>query len=170
MNRFVVETNVPIVANGRPDREGKIPSIDCRIAAVRFLQELLKSGKILIDLAGEIQAEYRKHLNPNGQPAVGDRFYQAVLNSAPHLIERIELPKRYDGEYDDLPQALIDVNFDPSDRKFAALARRERAPVINATDSDWLKDRAILDANGINVEFLCGCDRTKWFMKSTADT
>jgi len=76
--------------------------------------------------------------NPWGQPGVGDRFYQVILQSAPLLVERIDLPKRADGEYDDLPQSLIDKNFDPSDRKFAAMARRENAPVIHATDRDWI--------------------------------
>ena len=162
-----MDTNVPIVANGRPDpRNNRAPSVDCRIASVTFLQEVLTSGKVLVDLAGEIEAEYHKHLNPKGQPGVGDRFYQEVLNSAPRLIERIELPKRNDGEYADLPQALIDVNFDPGDRKFAALGVREKAPVINATDSDWLIHHATLKSNGIHVEFLCGRDNMKWFTTS----
>jgi hypothetical protein len=161
MNRYVVDTNVAIVANGCTDP--RPPSVDCRIAAVTFLQTVLESGKIVVDLAGEIQAEYRNHLNASGQPGVGDRFYQEVLNSAPRMIERIELPRREDGEYADLPQAVIDANFDPSDRKFAALAKREDLPVINATDSDWLNHREILENNGIRVRFVCGCDGRKWF-------
>jgi hypothetical protein len=60
-------------------------------------------------------------------------------------------------------QALIDANFDPSDRKFAALARREQVSVANATDSDWLDHRVTLNDNGIRVTFLCSCDRTTWF-------
>jgi hypothetical protein len=161
MSRYVVDTNVPIVANGRTG----CPSIECREKAVRFLQKALNSGTVLIDRAGDIQAEYRRHLQPSGQPGVGDRFYREVLNSAPKVIERVELPKREDGEYADLPQVLIDINFDRSDRKFAALGRRERAPVINATDSDWLNHQATLTANGIHVCFICGCDTTKWFSR-----
>lgn len=164
MKRRIIDTNVPIIANGRPDpEERRPPSADCRIAAIIFLQNILKSGRILVDLAGEIQGEYRTHLNARGQPGVGDRFYQEVLNSAPRLIERVELPRRADGQYADLPQVLIDTGFDPSDRKFAALARRENVPVVNATDSDWLNHRAILESNGIAVEFVCGCDSTAWF-------
>ncbi|MCW5698437.1 MAG: hypothetical protein KIT00_01195 [Rhodospirillales bacterium] len=131
---------------------------------MKFLKGLLSSGKILVDLDGKIQGEYRRYLNPSGQPGVGDRFYQAILNSSPQRIERIDLPLRDDGEYADLPQALIDANFDPSDRKFAALAKREGAPVMNATDSDWLDHQATLANNGIYVEFICGCNRTRWFL------
>ena len=168
MSRVVVDTNVPIVANGRSDPNGeRVPSLACRIACIERLKLILQSGKVLLDLAGEIQAEYRTHLNPRGQPGVGDRFYQEVLNSAPARIERVELPKRGDGEFVDVPQALIDANFDPSDRKFAALSRRERVPVVNATDSDWLVHRETLEREGVKVELLCGCDRSRWFACSS---
>lgn len=165
MTRCVVDTNVPIVANGPAAHNQDPPSVECREAAVRFLAGVLTSGKVLLDLGGEIQAEYSRHLKPSGQPGVGDRFYQEVLLSAPRRIERIHLPKRDNGEFADLPQALIDANFDPSDRKFAALARREQVPVVNATDSDWLDHRVVLKENGIQVEFLCGSDKTTWFAK-----
>jgi hypothetical protein len=161
MKRYVVDTNVPIIANGRQNSNA---SIDCRIAAVTFLRTLLSSGKILVDRAGDIQAEYRRHLNAKGEPGVGDRFYQEVLKSTPRRTERIKLPKRADGEYVDLPQALVDAGFDRSDRKFAALGKREKAPVVNATDGDWLEHHAVLERHGIQVEFVCGCDASKWFV------
>lgn len=164
MSRSVVDTNVAIVANGRPDpKDPRPPSITCRIAAVTFLSELVKNGRVLLDVEGAIQAEYRNYLNPSGAPGVGDRFYQEVLHSSPRLIERVELPKRHDGEYEDLPQSLIDGGFDPSDRKFAALARKEGAPVYNATDSDWIEHSITLAVEGIQVANLCGCDDSLWF-------
>jgi hypothetical protein len=163
----VVDTNVPIVANGHPNTSSgsKVVSVDCRIAAVKFLQTIVGNGTVLLDIDGEIQAEYRRHLNPDGQPGVGDRFFLTIINSAPHLVERLDLPKRLDGEYIHIPQDLIDARFDPSDRKFAALAAKERVPVMNTTDSDWLQHRELLNAVGINVKFLCGCDPACWFDK-----
>jgi hypothetical protein len=93
MSRCVVDTNVPIVANGRPDPgDTKPPSLPCRTAAIVFLRDLLRNGTILVDQAGEMQGEYRNHLNPNGQPGVGDRFYQEVLHCSPTLVERLDLP------------------------------------------------------------------------------
>ena len=168
MIRRTVDTNVPIVANGRSDDSAgnKSPSIGCRQAAINFLISLLESGKILLDSGGAMQSEYHRHLSPRGQPGVGDRFYQAVLNSAPRRIERVELPLRPDGEYADVPQSLIDARFDPSDRKFAAMAKRARVRVSNATDSDWIDHRTLLADNGIVVEFVCGCDVKKWFSVS----
>ena len=164
MSRCVVDTNVALVANGRPDPEDpRPPSIPCRIAAVKFLSELVKNGTVLLDVEGAIQAEYRKHLNPSGAPGVGDRFYQEVLHSSPQLIERVDLPKRPDGEYKDLPQSLIDAGFDPSDRKFAALACKEGVPLHNATDSDWVEHAITLAVEGIQVDNLCSCDTNFWF-------
>lgn len=164
MIRCVVDTNVPIVANGSPTAAGsRNPTIECRIACVRFLQGLVATGQLVIDLAGEMEAEYRRYLRPSGQPGVGDRFYQIVLHSAPHLVERVELPRRADGEFAALPQALIDAGFDPSDRKFAAMAQQEGIPVYNSVDSDWIEADAVLAAEAIEVRHLCGSDMSSWF-------
>ena len=137
----------------------------CRLAAIEFLQEVLAGGCVVLDLAGEIEAEYHRYLSPHGQPGVGDRFYLEVLNSAPGRIERVPVPKGDDGEYEDFPQAAELASFDVSDRKFAALARRAGIPVANATDLDWLIYCAALAANKILVQFVCGCDRRAWFTR-----
>lgn len=166
MSRCVVDTNVAVVANGRHDpADGSPPSIPCRIAAVTFLKTIANEGTVLLDFAGAIQDEYRRHLNPRGAPGVGDRFYQIVLHSSPEKVERVDLPIRPNGEYEDLPQSLVEAGFDPSDRKFAALARKEEAPVYNATDSDWIEHAATLVAEAIQVINLCGCDTDLWFAK-----
>lgn len=102
------------------------------------------------------------YLSPSGQPGVGDRFYQVILSDWSRC-ERVNLPKRGDGEYEDVPQALIDAGFDRSDRKFAALARRARVPVVNAVDSDWIEAYDLLAENEIRVKFVCGCDPGRWF-------
>lgn len=165
MKRIVVDTNVPIVANGRPDPSNgsSTPSAACRLAAIEFLEETLATRRVLLDFAGEIQAEYRRHLSPAGQPGVGDRFYLQMLMSAPTRVERLELPRDAAGVYEDFPPDLALTGFDPADQKFAAMARRADVPVANATDSDWLDYRNALAANGITVQFVCGCDIRRWF-------
>jgi hypothetical protein len=75
----------------------------CRLAAIEFLQEVLVRGCVVLDLAGEIEAEYHGYLSPRGQPGVGDRFYLEVLNSAPGRIERVPLLRDDAGEYQDFP-------------------------------------------------------------------
>jgi hypothetical protein len=161
----VIDTNVPIVANGRPDPSngGRAPSVTCRLAAIDFLEDTLATRRVLLDIAGEIQAEYRRYLSPTGQPGVGDRFYLQMLVSAPARVERLELPRGTTGAYEHFPDDPALCSFDPSDRKFAAMARRAKAPIANATDTDWLYHNAALAANGITVQFVCGCDSAQWF-------
>lgn len=165
MKRAVVDTNVPIVANGRSDdaNGSGIPTAACRLAAVDFLDELLKSGCLFLDLADEIQGEYRRYLNPAGEPGVGDRFYQELLRRGPPHVRHVELPKASDGSYEDYPKDRDLVSFDPSDRKFVALSLRVKAPVVVATDSDWVHHKAALTRNGVRIRFLCGCDINAWF-------
>lgn len=164
MIRCVVDTNVAIVANGQSDEpDARRPTIPCRLASIRLLSDLVKNGRVLLDLEGEIQSEYRRHLRPSGAPGVGDRFYQEVLRSSPELVERVPLQRRPDGEYFDIPQAIIDSGFDPSDRKFVALAYKENSPVFISTDSDYVEHSGVLTQSGVQVRYLCGCEPSSWF-------
>ena len=163
MMRRVVDTNVPIVANGR----NTTASIDCRLAAVEFLHSLIEDGQTVLDLGGQIQAEYHTYLYPSGEPGVGDLFYLMVLNSAPKSIVRIDLPiDPLTSEFLDFPDDPELGDFDPSDRKFVAAVRKANVPIANAIDSDWLDYILPLNENGIAVEFICGCDQTKWNMEA----
>lgn len=137
-------------------------ALECREAAVRFLRRIHdERERVVLDAAGEMLAEYSRRLDPSGQPGVGDRFYREILRDW-RPCTRVDLPKRSDGAYVDLPQAVVDAGFDPDDRKFAALAKREGVPVANAVDSDWLNGHGLLVANGIRVAFVCGCDPAHW--------
>ena len=158
MPKYVIDTNVPIVANGRDETI----NIECRLRSVRLLQKAISVGTVYLDSDGVIQAEYRKHLSSNGQPGVGDRFYQAVLNSHPDRIVRVNIPKREDGEYAILPQPIIESGFDPSDRVFVAVAKKAKASVYNAVDSDWLEQQTVIEENGVPIVFICGCVQQEW--------
>ena len=49
------------------------------------------------------------------------------------------------------------AKFDPSDRKFVAvaLAADDAPPILNASDTDWWLARDALGAHGLTVKFLC---------------
>jgi hypothetical protein len=157
--RYVVDTNVPIVANGG---KGTNASAACRLKVIDFLEELMSRGRLVVDSAGEIESEYAKNLN-YGQPGVGNRFIQAFLTTASKRLERVEIVKRSDGSYVDFPNDQDLKKFDLSDRKFAALSKKSGAPVANATDSDWLNDMEKLEKHGIKVHFVCSKDAKSWF-------
>jgi hypothetical protein len=159
MKRRVVDTNVGIVANGRNTNA----TLACRTAALRALASIVKGGRVVVDTAGEMEDEYRTYFNPSGQPGVGDRFFQTVLADFAGKVERVDLEKRPDGSFVDFPADPDLATFDPSDRKFAAAARKTAVPILNAVDSDWLDHYAALLRNGIAVDFVCGLDVALWF-------
>jgi hypothetical protein len=165
--RWVIDTNVPIVANGRValDEVAGPPSLECRLAAVEFLNRMHDSGTVVVDAAGEIQAEYRKHLLPSGEPGVGDRFYQMILLSSPQQVQRVPLAKT-GANFDAFPESAELAGFDLSDRKFAALALQENIPVCNAVDSDWVNFKEGLEEAGLVIRFVCGTDVASWFVST----
>jgi hypothetical protein len=155
--RYVVDTNVAIVANG--DSEDGLPvRVSCRVAAVNFLRELLSKHIVLVDVQKHITTEYRHKLNPAGQPGVGDLFYQKVLQSGPDRVGWIDLDPSLHEDGGTFPESLVSEGFDRSDRKFAALAKFCKVPVVNAADSDWVIHGATLAQEEIEVQNLCGTD------------
>lgn len=160
----MIDTNVPIVANGSAEPESNAtPTLECRLAAIDFLSDVLSQHIVVLDLEGDIQSEYSRYLSPRGQPGVGDRFYLEIINSHPDRIHRISLQKDDLGEYLALPNRLKQIGFDPSDRKFAALAKLSNSTIANAVDTDWVNSHAELVACDISVINLCGCDPNAWY-------
>lgn len=162
MRRRIVDTNVAVVANGRGDGRKPI-SEACRAASVQFLLEVVTRDRIIVDAAGEVAREYRRHLSPKGQPGVGDRFCHLVMTQGAEKVEHIELARAADGSFADLPAPVAASTLDPSDRKFAALAARTGAAVSTSTDRGWTRHAPLLLANGLSVDFLCGCNPAAWF-------
>lgn len=159
--KYVVDTNVPIVANGGKDVNA---SPLCRLKAIDFLEAMMAKGCLILDSAGEVEAEYGKHLK-FGQPGVGNRFIQAFFTTAIKRIHRIDIDKDKNGEYEDFPKSKKLSKFDKSDRKFVALGIKAGEEIANATDTDWLNDLEALEESGVKVHFLCTKDTGCWFDK-----
>lgn len=157
MTHWVVDTNVPRVANSPHDPTHASP--ECVLECVRRVREITAGGGLLLDDDWRIIGEYRNRLRSVGQPGVGDAFLRAVLTryadpSWCTLVPITAHPERGFAEYPDDPDLAA---FDPSDRKFVAvaLAGPQPAVVLNAVDSDWWEPREAFERNGVHVEFLC---------------
>jgi hypothetical protein len=150
----VVDTNVAIVANGRDTHA----SDDCQLSCIQLLEDLVKSGCVVIDDRSLIIEEYSNQLRPQGQPGVGDRFYRHVLDN--QGTERKLKQVTIDAQRGDaLREAFKNgelSNFDRSDRVFALCSVIGRAPIATATDSDWHDHHNGLCACGVQVHFVCG--------------
>lgn len=162
MTDVIVETNVAVVANG----QNTDVVLDCQAACIRFLMAVVKGRITLVDADDAIQTEYLGVIAQARPYQVGAQFLVHLLRNSwnEERVRRISLPMGANGEFSDFPDDPRLTAFDRSDRKFAAVARRTGTPVTNATDSDWANHKTPLAENGINVEFLCGCDPEEWFI------
>ena len=158
-DKCVVDTNVPIIANHiiGAIRSDDIPD-HCILACIEAIESVIQKKALVIDIENEIFNEYKGNLSMSGQPGYGDAFMKWVHYTGPSLpaSQRVAITKKSDSyvefpEYDDLK------TFDPSDRKFVAVANAhpEKPPILEAADSKWWGWKQPLEEVGISVLFLC---------------
>lgn len=153
----VVDTNVAVTANGPHAGAGP----ECAAECGRVLVNISRNGRVFIDDAGLIVREYRDNLNARGQPGLGDAFLRWLLTNewAGRRVVRVPLKARADdsSDFEELPPPTTGVFYDPSDRKFLAVAAAhpERPPILQATDSKWWGWQESLSKAGVKVHFLC---------------
>lgn len=156
MTAYIVDTNVPIVANENSQQA----SPECVTACIEMLETVVENTTS-IDDGMLVLTEYMNNLSLAGQPGAGDFFMKWIHeNQAVNdRVERVSItPTNTDSpSFEEFPDDPDLANFDLSDRKFVAVAREsELDPVVlNAVDSDWWDDRIALKNNGVQVQFLC---------------
>lgn len=154
----VVDTNVPIAASGR----GGQASVEC-VSACRdaILGVMRDERRLALDDDGLIIKEYKGNLSASGQPGLGDAFLMWVLTNwaNPKRCDLVRLTDAAgaEGGFEQFPDADGLEDFDPSDRKFVAVANAhaEKPPILEALDSKWWGWKDALTAAGITVVFLC---------------
>ena len=156
----VVDTNVPIVANG----QNEAVCFECRFKTVEFLENLMNSGRLVVDMEGNVEQEYWSNLNA-GYPGVGNRFLQFFFSACADRIDRISLGTQKNSGFDALSFTGTLKNFDKSDRKFAALSVAANCKVYVSVDTDWAISKNDLESAGVKIEFLCGENQHSWFIK-----
>ncbi len=121
----------------------------------------MKTGRIALDTGWRVITEYRHNLETRGQPGVGSAFLKWVLTNHrnPTRCSLVEItPKSSTQEdYEEFPRSSALRGFDPSDRKFVAVAcaHEDRPPILEATDTKWWTYRRALSDSGVVVDFLC---------------
>jgi len=157
--KCVVDTNVPIVANlaTKDDPQSDVPDV-CILNCIAAIEHIHKNGGLVIDAGDEIYNEYRRNLSMCGQPGVGDRFFKWVHDNRWKFPEedRVAIHATADS-YQEFPDHEGLTNFDPSDKKFVAVANahKNKPPVLQATDSKWWGWKGALAEVDITVHFLC---------------
>ena len=161
MKQAIIDTNVAVVANG----QNKDVQQSCIDACILFLTTARTDKIILLDEGDEIREEYARALVDARPHQLGMQFLVHILRNQfdTKFVKNIQLLKNADGEFYDFPETPSLDKFDRSDRKFAALARKTKTAVTNATDSDWVDHHTALKKEGIDVNFLCGKVVSDWF-------
>lgn len=164
MNAVVIDTNVLLVANG----SHKKASAACRAECVIRLQTRQKAGVVVIDDAFRMLKEYQQKTKPNQPKGVGDVFLKWLLQNAanPQRVHQVPLTETAPKEFAEFPDAALQLQFDPSDRVFAAAAHAHpnKPPIWQAADCKWLAWWPRLEAQGLTVEFLCPEDLQKVYV------
>lgn len=156
--KCIIDTNVAIAANGRDTHASEECQLNCIEKLLNVVQD--KNHTIHLDTHDLIFDEYTKHLLYRGQPGVGDMFFKHLHDHkyTETLIKLVAISPNQDDEtgFDELPANSVDK----SDRKFLATAVVSGARIINALDSDWNEQAALLAQLGVHVDQLCpehGC-------------
>ncbi|MDE0390874.1 MAG: hypothetical protein OXI57_02250 [Rhodospirillales bacterium] len=151
MVAFVVDTNVPMAANGRETHA----DMRCQLRCVETLKSVIQQGIVAIDDKGMIVNEYRRRLSLAGAPGVGDAFSRYVFDNQyrDDRVQRVAVKPSEDDRrgFEELPRN----KFDRSDRKFLAVAVVANAVVLNAVDNDWSEQEALMQELNVRVEELC---------------
>lgn len=161
MSTYVVDVNVAIVANGHssPQADAK-----CETACIDILMHVQKIGLVIIDDRMRILNEYRRHLSPSGQPGLGDSFMKWLceIQANDKYCKRISITPRSDNpndpeDYLEFPDDPALEDFDPSDRKYAAVALASGLDpeILNAVDTDWWEFKDVLESHKVRINFLC---------------
>jgi hypothetical protein len=152
----VIDTNVLMCANG----EGPVGPADSVVCA-RWLVDVKKRGRIVIDDRHRILREYRNNLSESGQPGIGDEFFRWILSvmADPKHCVGVRITEKQ-GDSQDFLEFPVDSRLslvDPADRKFIAVsAAIEPHPIIGeASDSKWWGWKEALEDHRVHVEFLC---------------
>jgi len=157
MSAFVVDVNVPVVANGRTPHA----DLGCISACVSALERIADDGVVVLDDGMAILSEYMRNLSLSGQPGLGDAFMQWVWENqaVSSRCERVTLDPAGPGgtRFAEFPKDPALSGFHDDDRKYVAAARASKLGphVLNAVDPDWWDYRDALARNGVQVEFLC---------------
>lgn len=158
MTIVVVDTNVVLVANG----QHADVSPACIKTCVLALQDVMHSGKLVLDDSFRILREYQNKTQPKKGNRTGDVFVKWALNNRCNtkVVDQVALTDNNKRGFESFPDDPDLITFDAPDRKFVAVAgaHPNKPPILQAADSKWLDWAATLHRHGIEVDFLCSVD------------
>jgi hypothetical protein len=161
----VVDTNVPLVANGQHSDVSPECVAECALA----LQEIMRKGRIALDDSFRILTEYQNKTTPRKGNRPGDAFIKWALrnNANPAKCDLVKLREHPKRKFESFPDDNELEGFDLSDRVFVAVAaaHSEKPEIFQAADSKWLDWAIPLERHDIQVTFVCREDIERFHRK-----
>ena len=158
--KAIVDTNVLLVA----DRQHADISAECVIACVDRLVALKETGVVVIDDEYHLLEEYLHKIDVTRGKQAGAVFLKWLINNKtnPQHVEQVHITQTGENRFNEFPADPALKDFDPSDRKFVAVANAypdqdKKPPIWQAADSKWLDWWPALQKHKIRVDFLNEC-------------
>ncbi len=154
MAEYIIDTNVPLVAEGSSDM-----STDCSLTCANFLDEVINNKHVItIDDDYCIITEYQKKMPAGSKSDYGNRFLKWILTNQANTqrVRQARVTSIDEYNFEEVPQSVLDAGFDKSDLKFVAVSIvNNSTEIVQASDSKWIGWEQILLQEGIKVKFLC---------------
>ncbi|MBN2598127.1 MAG: hypothetical protein JXR82_15230 [Marinifilaceae bacterium] len=168
MTEYIVDTNVPLVAQGSAGHM----SSNCVQNCADFLESLFNGHfRLVIDDGYHLITEYERQMQKSSQAHYGNRFLKWIYTyqANPNKVKTLMINQLDEYNFKEVPQNLIEIGFDNSDRKFVAVAvaNNYQAPIVQAADSKWIGWEDALKEEGISVCFLCKEELEIFYQKQT---
>ncbi len=163
----MVDTNVLLVAEGQSNY-----TLRCKASCGNILQEIRRSQIVVLDSGREILTEYGRKLERiKGQPGLGHEFWKWLVNArlSHGNCETVDLTRHDVKGYEEFPDHHGLKEFDPSDRKFVAVAAAhpKKPSIVQAGDHKWWGWKDSLRECGIELNLPCEAElKAKWKAKT----
>lgn len=169
MPAIVIDSNVLLVAEGlHPEA-----SETCVRACIRRLDQIREGWTVVLDDQYLLLEEYQHRLSPGEAGGAGTAFVEWLLRGqgGGQHVQFVGLNVLGENLYAEFPDEALSEVFDPSDRKFVAVANAhpEKPAILQASDCKWLDWWPQLAANGIHVEFVCPLDVLHYYRHKFPD-
>lgn len=155
MHEFIVDTNVPLIAKGDSHM-----STMCEENCANFIEGFLTGKKILvIDDEYAILDEYMRCIPTTGPINFASIFLKWIYENQANVnkVKQVKINKIGEKKFEEIPSSLSNLNIDPSDLKFIAVAISNggKAPIAEAADSKWIGWENELLKNNVKLHFNC---------------
>ena len=164
MDAVVIDTNVILVAKGISPQAWD----SCVTACQERLNQIIDGQKkIVIDDDRAILSEYIDYLEDDDsttESRINGHFLEWFIRNYtnPEECVQVSITPIQDGRgFDEFPEDPTLSDFDSDDRKFIAVAvayeniYQQKAPILQAVDSQWYGFRGAFTHNGLIIEFVC---------------